>query len=55
MNSDKKTVRVNTLINKHVSGIVFDNKLVTAPWLAKHFLDQFRLNPNIWIVKVSET
>lgn len=46
-NSDNKTVRVNTLIDKHDCGIVFDNRLVTAPWLAKNFLEQFRLNPNM--------
>ena len=31
----------------HDCGIVFDNKHVNSTWLAKHFLDQFRLNPNM--------
>lgn len=38
---------INTLIDKHDCGIVFDNKHVTSTWLDNHFLDQFRLNPNL--------
>jgi hypothetical protein len=45
--SDNKTVRVNTLVDKHNCGIVFNNRLLTAPWLANHFIENFRLNPNM--------
>lgn len=46
-NSDNRTVRINTLVDKHNCGIVFDNKHVTSPWLSKHFMEQFRLNPSM--------
>lgn len=46
-NSDNKTIRINTLVDKHDCGIVFDNKLVTSRWLASHFLEHFRLNSNM--------
>ena len=45
--SDNKSLRINTLIDEHDCGIVFDNKLVTSSWLARHFFDQFRMNPNL--------
>ena len=32
---------------KHQCGIVLENKHVNAQWLAKHFLDQFRMHPNM--------
>ena len=44
---DTNTVRVNTLVDDHNCGIVFDNRLVTSQWLAKHFIEQFRLNPHM--------
>ncbi|XP_062074891.1 uncharacterized protein LOC133778892 [Humulus lupulus] len=42
---DGKTMRVKTLVDKHSCGIVLDNKKLTSTWLAKYFLEQFRLNP----------
>ncbi|XP_060963924.1 uncharacterized protein LOC133033253 isoform X2 [Cannabis sativa] len=47
VSGDNNTVRVNKLNNEHDCGIVFDNKLVTSSWLASHYLEQFRLNPNM--------
>ncbi|XP_062105109.1 uncharacterized protein LOC133816824 [Humulus lupulus] len=44
---DGKTMRVKTLVDKHSCGIVLDNKKLTSTWLAKHFLEQFRLNPSM--------
>lgn len=46
-NSNNNDVRINTLIDKHDYGIVFDNKFVISMWLAHHFLYQSRLNPNL--------
>ena len=46
-NSNNKTIRINTLVDKHDCGIVFDNKLATSRWLASHFSEYFRLNPNM--------
>ncbi|XP_062103599.1 uncharacterized protein LOC133814685 [Humulus lupulus] len=45
--TDGKTMRVKTLVDKHSCGIVLDNKKLTSTWLAKHFLEQFRLNPSM--------
>ncbi|XP_062099818.1 uncharacterized protein LOC133805665 [Humulus lupulus] len=45
--TDAKTMRVKTLVDKHSCGIVLDNKKLTSTWLAKHFLEQFRLNPSM--------
>ncbi|XP_062080936.1 uncharacterized protein LOC133785738 [Humulus lupulus] len=42
-----KTMRVKTLVDKHSCGIVLDNKKLTSTWLAKQFLEQFRLNPSM--------
>lgn len=46
-NSDNKNVMINTLIDNHDCGIVFDIKRVTSIWLSRHFMEQFRLNPNM--------
>ena len=32
---------------KHQCDIVLENKHVNAQWLGKHFLDQFRMHPNM--------
>ena len=40
-------MRINTLIDKHECGLVFYNKLVNSKWLGNHFIDPFRLNPNL--------
>ncbi|XP_062119283.1 uncharacterized protein LOC133833037 [Humulus lupulus] len=45
--SDNKSFRVNTLVDVHNCGIVFNSQHVTVNWLANHFLDEFRLNPNM--------
>ncbi|XP_062085390.1 uncharacterized protein LOC133791483 [Humulus lupulus] len=45
--TDGKTMRVKTLVDKHSCDIVLDNKKLTSTWLAKHFLEQFRLNPSM--------
>ena len=47
VSKEEQTVRINTLVDVHDCGIVFDNKHVNSSWLANHFLDQFRLNPNL--------
>uniref|UniRef100_A0A803QCI4 Uncharacterized protein n=1 Tax=Cannabis sativa TaxID=3483 RepID=A0A803QCI4_CANSA len=47
LQSGKKTIRVNKFEGIHDCGLIFDNKLVTSAWLAKHFLDQFRIHPNM--------
>ncbi|XP_062081055.1 uncharacterized protein LOC133785853 [Humulus lupulus] len=44
---DYTTFRANTLMDVHSCGIVSDNKKVTATWLAKHFIEDFRMNPNM--------
>ncbi|XP_062119093.1 uncharacterized protein LOC133832818 [Humulus lupulus] len=45
--TDGKIMRVKTLVDKHSCGIVLDNKKLTSTWLAKHFLEKFRLNPSM--------
>ncbi|XP_062100812.1 uncharacterized protein LOC133806743 [Humulus lupulus] len=45
--SDKRSFRVNTLVDRHTCGLVFNNKHATSNWLAKHYLEQFRINPNL--------
>ncbi|XP_062089420.1 uncharacterized protein LOC133795950 [Humulus lupulus] len=44
---DSCTFKVKTLIDKHTCGLVFNNIHVNTTWLAKHFLDHFRLNPSM--------
>ncbi|XP_062114511.1 uncharacterized protein LOC133825611 [Humulus lupulus] len=44
---DNLTFRINTLVDEHNCGIRLNSKLVDAPWLAKHFLPQFRMNSNM--------
>ena len=41
------TFRINKLVDEHSCGIVWDNKLVDADWVSKHFLEKFRLNPTM--------
>ncbi|XP_062107977.1 uncharacterized protein LOC133818890 [Humulus lupulus] len=41
------TFRVNTFLDTHRCGIVLNNRHIDAQWLAKHFIDQFRLHPNM--------
>ncbi|XP_062113116.1 uncharacterized protein LOC133824263 [Humulus lupulus] len=45
--TEGKTMRVKTLVDKHSCGSVLDNKKLTSTWLAKHFWEQFRLNPSM--------
>ncbi|KAM6543142.1 hypothetical protein CsatB_007589 [Cannabis sativa] len=42
-----KTMKVKKLENEHTCGMVFNNKKVNSAWLVKHFLDEFRLDPNM--------
>ncbi|XP_060974198.1 uncharacterized protein LOC133039343, partial [Cannabis sativa] len=44
---DNTTFRINSIWNVHNCGIVFNSRHVDATWLAKHFIDQFRMNPNM--------
>ncbi|XP_062074277.1 uncharacterized protein LOC133778393 [Humulus lupulus] len=44
---DNKSFRVNTLVDRHECGIVFNNRLVDSTWLGNHFLEQFRMNPSM--------
>ena len=41
------TMRINTLVDEHTCGIVWENRLVDAEWVAKHFLEKFRSNPGM--------
>uniref|UniRef100_A0A803PYR9 Transposase MuDR plant domain-containing protein n=1 Tax=Cannabis sativa TaxID=3483 RepID=A0A803PYR9_CANSA len=46
VNSDESTFQVRKPENTHSCGIVLDNRLTNSEFLAKHFLDSFKLNPN---------
>ncbi|XP_060962048.1 uncharacterized protein LOC133032194 [Cannabis sativa] len=47
MRDDGTTFRINKMKGKHNCGIVFENSLVDADWIAKHYLEKFRQNPNM--------
>ncbi|KAM6582412.1 hypothetical protein CsatB_009414 [Cannabis sativa] len=47
MRDDGTTSRINKMKGKHNCGIVFENSLVDADWIAKHYLEKFRQNPNM--------
>ncbi|XP_062103414.1 uncharacterized protein LOC133814474 [Humulus lupulus] len=51
---DNLTFRINTLVDEHNYGIRLNSKLVDAPWLEKHFLPQFRMNPNMHYANFKE-
>ncbi|XP_062075862.1 uncharacterized protein LOC133779988 [Humulus lupulus] len=51
---DNLTFQINTLVDEHNYGIRLNSKLVDAPWLAKHFLPQFRMNPNMHYANFKE-
>uniref|UniRef100_A0A803Q831 SWIM-type domain-containing protein n=1 Tax=Cannabis sativa TaxID=3483 RepID=A0A803Q831_CANSA len=44
---DNTTFRINPIWNVHNCGVVFNSRHVDATWLAKHFIDQLRMNPNM--------
>ncbi|XP_062115004.1 uncharacterized protein LOC133829091 [Humulus lupulus] len=44
---DNTSFRVNTMVDKHDFGLVYNNKHATSAWLSKHFLEHFRINPNL--------
>lgn len=47
MRDSSTTMRINKLVDEHTCGIVWENKLVDVDWIAKHFLEKFRLNPSM--------
>ena len=47
VSTDGTTFRVNTLENTHDCGIVLNSRLANSAFLSTHFLETFRLNPNL--------
>uniref|UniRef100_A0A803PCL0 Uncharacterized protein n=1 Tax=Cannabis sativa TaxID=3483 RepID=A0A803PCL0_CANSA len=47
MRDDGTTFRINKMKDEHNCGIVFENSLVDADWIAKHYLEKFRQNPSM--------
>uniref|UniRef100_A0A803R2X8 Transposase MuDR plant domain-containing protein n=1 Tax=Cannabis sativa TaxID=3483 RepID=A0A803R2X8_CANSA len=44
---DKRTFKVTSNKETHNCGIALDNRHISAKWLSKYFLDQFRMHPNM--------
>ncbi|XP_060963741.1 uncharacterized protein LOC133033146 [Cannabis sativa] len=47
MRDDGTRFRINKMKDEHNCGIVFENSLVDADWIAKHYLEKFKQNPNM--------
>ncbi|KAM6563311.1 hypothetical protein CsatB_023309 [Cannabis sativa] len=45
MRDDCTTMRINKFEEEHNCGILWENRLVDANWIAKEFLEKFRANP----------
>lgn len=43
---DRKAYKIKTYNDGHTCGLNYKSKYVTAKWLAKRFLGQFRANPS---------
>ncbi|XP_062093428.1 uncharacterized protein LOC133799427 [Humulus lupulus] len=47
LKNEGKTFRVQTLIDYHNCPLVINSRLANSTWLAKHFLEEFRMNSNM--------